>query len=365
MARTFAALLGVILILGCTPPKIEAPRIAEIDRIVEKHQGRSTGAGIVVGIIEGKRTAVLGYGRVSKDVEGKPTGDTVYEIGSVTKVFTAFLLADLAQEGVVKLNDPIRLYLPPEITAPRDADKEILLSNLAEHRSGLPRLPANLPAFSDDPYANYGADRLYDFLKSHRLKWPVDSRYEYSNLGMGLLGHLLERAAKMPYEELVVKRISEPLRMRDTRITLTEGMKARLAPPYDLKGNPGRNWHFQALAGAGAIRSSVNDLLKFAAANLGQGDPRIASVFAACQAVRPEGQVSDRERIGLAWQHRPVRAGGLWAVWHNGGTGGYSAFLGFVKETGTAVVVLSNGAAAPGASPVDQIGFEVLELLNP
>src|SRR5262245_52455767 len=199
MARTFAVLLGLSLSIGCAAPPLEAPRIADIDRIVEKHQGRSTGAGIAVGVIDGKKTSVLGYGRVSKDAEGKPRGDTIYEIGSVTKVFTAFLLADLAQEGIVKLNDPIRLYLPPDVTAPRDADKEILLSNLAEHRSGLPRLPANLPAYSEDPYANYGADRLYDFLKSHRLKWPVDSRYEYSNLGMGLLGHLLERASKTPY----------------------------------------------------------------------------------------------------------------------------------------------------------------------
>jgi len=220
---------------------------------------------------------------------------------------------------------------------------------------------------SDDPYANYRPNMLYDFLKAHRLRWPVDKKYEYSNLGMGLLGHLLERATGKPYEELVVRRLATSLRMNDTRITLTEGMKARLAPPHDGAGNPGHNWHFQALAGAGALRSTVDDLLKFAAANLGQGDPRLAGVLASCHAVRPDGEISDRLRVGLGWHHSPLRAGGNWIIWHNGATGGYSSFLGFSKKTGTAVVVLSNGSpSSPNeANVTDQIGLDILKLLNP
>ncbi|HKS17298.1 MAG TPA: serine hydrolase domain-containing protein, partial [Planctomycetota bacterium] len=136
--------------------------------------------------------------------------------------------------------------------------------------------------------------------------------------------------------------------------------------PRDIYGSPAKNWHFQALAGAGALRSTVNDLLKFAAANLGQGNPRIAGVLATCHASREGEVVPDRLRVGLAWHQSPVRAGGNWVIWHNGGTAGYSAFIGFVKETGTAVVVLSNGPPPEqGQSPVDQIGFEILELLNP
>lgn len=367
MLRFLPALLGLSLLTSCAAPGLDAPRVAEIDRIVQQHLLRTRAPGIAVGVIEGKKTSVLGYGRVSKDSEAKPRGDTVYEIGSITKVFTAFILADLAQEGIVKLNDPIRLYLPEGVTPPRGADQEILLSHLACHRSGLPRVPANLPVTSDDPYANYRPDMLYDFLKAHRLRWPVDKKYEYSNLGMGLLGNLLERATGKTYEDLVVRRIATSLRMNDTRITLTDGMKARLAPPYDGAGNPGHNWHFQALAGAGALRSTVDDLLKFAAANLGQGDPHLTSVLASCHAVRPNGEISDRLRIGLAWHHSPLRAGGPWIIWHNGGTGGYSAFLGFSKETGTAVVVLSNGTPQnPNETSVtDRIGIDLLNLLNP
>src|SRR5262245_18221719 len=286
MARTSAVLLGVSLFFGCAAPSLEAPRVATINQIVEKQLARTKAPGMAIGIIEGKKSSVLGYGRIATNVEGAPRGDTVYEIGSITTAFTAFTLTDLAQAGVLKLNDPIRVHLPPEVTVPRSTDKEILLNHLATHRSGLPRLTANLPALSDDPYANYGEDRLYDFLKSHRLKWPVDTRYEYSNLGFGLLGHLLERASGKRYEELIVHRIADPLGMKDTQIVLTESMKARLAPPRDIYGKPGRNWHFQALAGAGALRSTVNDLLKFAAANLGQGNPRLTETLASCPASR-------------------------------------------------------------------------------
>ena len=354
------AILFLAALSACAAPPLDPDRLAAVDRIVEKHLAKSKAPGFAIGIIDGKKISILGYGKISKDSDAKPRGDTVYEIGSITKVFTAFLLADLAQEGVVKLNDPIRIHLPADVTAPRSNEGEILLSHLATHRSGLPRLPANLPAFSDDPYANYGADRLYDFLRMHRLKWPVDKRYEYSNLGMGLLGHLLERAAATPYEELVVRRLADPLGMRDTRITLTDSMKARLAPPYDMNGKLGKNWNFQALAGAGALRSTVNDLLKFAAANLGKGDPRLTGSLATCHAVRDE-PVADRLRIGLAWHHSPVRSGGAWVTWHNGGTGGYAGWLGFVKETGTAVVVLSNGFT----DACDAIGLDLIELLNP
>ena len=360
------AFLALATLSACAAPPLDPGRIAEIDRIVEKHLARSGAPGFAIGIIEGKKVSVLGYGRVSKDSQAKPRGDTLYEIGSITKVFTAFLLADLAQEGVVKLNDPIRVHLPADVASPRSADGEIVLSLLATHRSGLPRLPANLPAFSDDPYANYGEDRLYDFLKTHRLKWAVDSRYEYSNLGVGLLGHILERASKTPYEQLVIRRLTGPLRMGDTRTTLLDGMKERLAPPYSLDGKPSRNWNFQVLAGAGALKSSVDDLLKFAAANLGKGDPRLVETLATCHAVRHE-PFPARLRVGLAWNHSPVRAGGAWVTWHNGGTGGYSAFIGFVKETGTAVVILANASPAipPSPSETDQAGFELLELLNP
>jgi CubicO group peptidase (beta-lactamase class C family) len=156
--------------------------------------------------------------------------------------------------------------------------------------------------------------------------------------------------------------------MDDTRITLTGDMKKRLAPGYDASGKQVRNWNFDALAGAGALRSTVNDLLKFLAANLGRGDSRLTGALASCHAVRPEGEVvKDRLRVGLAWHQSPLKAGGRWVVWHNGGTGGYSSFIGFVKESGTAVVVLSNGAPSPasGKSPADEIGFEILEELNP
>ncbi|HEU4339354.1 MAG TPA: serine hydrolase domain-containing protein [Planctomycetota bacterium] len=370
MPRKLLGLLALSFLSGCVAPPLEPTRVGRITQIVEKHLARSKAPGLVIGVIEGKKQSVLGFGRVSLKSEEKPGAETVYEIGSITKVFTTFLLAALAQEGLVGLNDPIRVHLPKDVTAPRSDNKEITFTHLATHTSGLPPVPANLPAFTEDPYANYGADRLYDYLRAtNRLKYPVESKYEYSNLGMGLLGHLLERASTMTYEELVVQRIANPLGMRDTRITLTESMQARLAWPYDVHGKPAHGWNFRALAGCGALRSTVRDLLRFAAANLGQGDPRLTAVLASCHAVRLKEDVfPDRLRVGLGWHHSPLRAGGKWVIWHNGGTGGYTSFLGFAKETGTAVVVLTNSGPSmerDKPSAADQIGMEVLEYLNP
>jgi CubicO group peptidase (beta-lactamase class C family) len=353
------AIFALAALSACAAPPLDPGRLSQVDKIVQAHLSRSKAPGVAIGIIDGRKISVLGYGRVAKEEEAKPRGDTVYEIGSITKVFTTFLLADLAREDVVRLNDPIKKHLPADVKAPRSNKSEITLQDLATHTSGLPKLPGNLPALGPDPYANYGPDRLYDFLSAHRLRREVGEIYEYSNLGMGLLGHILERASGQPYEQLMINRIANPLKMADTRITLTDGMRARIAPPYDLDGKPGRNWHFQALAGAGALRSSVNDLLLFCAANLGRGDPHIAETLASCHAVRREE--GDRLRIGLGWHHSPIRAGGAWVTWHNGGTGGYSSWLGFVKETGTAVVVLTNCFT----DTADAIGLELIELLNP
>jgi CubicO group peptidase (beta-lactamase class C family) len=348
---------------ACAAPPLDPGRLEAIDQIVEKQLGRSRNVGFAVGVIDGNRISVRGYGRVSKDAEAKPSGSTVYEIGWISGVFTSCLLADLARDGVVAVNDPIRRHLPPEVNVPRSDNGEITLKFLATHTSGLPKLPMNVGPIDEDPYATYGTEKLYAFLSDHRLRWKVDERYEDSTLGMGLLGHILERAAGKPYEQLVIRRIADPLGMADTRITLSETMKARLAPPYNEKWNPARNWNFQALAGAGALRSTVNDLLRFLSANLGRGEPRLVEVLASCHATRRS--ISDRLRIGLGWRQSPVRSGGHWVIWHSGKTGGYASWIGFVKESGTAVVVLSNTSGDAALATTEAVATEILGLLNP
>ncbi len=258
----------------------------------------------VAGVVEGARPATL-YGNA----------EAIYEIGSITKVFTAVLLADMVNRGEVALADPLAKFLPKSVKVLERNGKQITLQDLATHRSGLPRLPTNLaPKDPTNPYADYTVENLYTFLNSYALPRDIGAQEEYSNLGMGLLGHALALRAGKGYEALLRERILTPLSMTSTVITLTPALRARLAPGHDAKGAPVPNWDLPTLAGAGAIRSSVNDMLKFAGAACGIQQTPLAAAFAVSQGP-----------VRLAWQQstrfpEPV-------LWHNGGTGGYMSMM--------------------------------------
>src|SRR5262249_41943133 len=163
----------------------------------------------------------------------------------ITKVFTSLALADMVEEGLVRIDDPVRLHLPDEVKVPRSGDREITLRHLSTHTSGLPRVPGKLilrGLISDNPYADFGAKDLYDFLAKARLAHAPGERDEYSNVGAGLLGHALARRAGLDYERLIVSRICDPLGMDDTRIALSSGQRDRLAKPYTRALTPAKNW---------------------------------------------------------------------------------------------------------------------------
>jgi len=325
------------------------------DRIDVQHQG----VGIVVGIIDPSGRRVVAYGSTAKG--GKPVdADTVFEIGSVTKVFTSLLLADMVQRGEVALTDPVSKYLPPNVKVPERGGKKITLIDLATHTSGLPRLPSNLhPKDPANPYADFSVAQLYEFLSSYELTRDPGSKYEYSNLGGGLLGHVLARRAGTDYETPVRTRILEPLAMKNTAITLSNAMKARLATGHDADLQPVANWDIPTLAGAGALRSTVNDLLSFVGANLGIGKPSLTPAMAAMLATRRPTGIPGLD-IALGW-HISTRNGHE-IVWHNGGTGGYRSWIGFDAKNRTGVVVLSNTSTTAG---VDDIGAHLLDSAVP
>ena len=199
-----------------------------VDRIDQQHQS----VGIVVGVIGPEGRRVIAYGHLEKGDPRPLNGDTIFEIGSVTKVFTSLLLADMVQRGEVALADPVAKCLPPVAKMPERNRRSIALVDLATHTSGLPRLPTNMsPKDPNNPYADYSVEQLYRFLSRYQLSRDIGSQYEYSNLGGGLLGYVLALRAGMTYEALVESRICKPLEMNSTRITLTPEMKARLAAP--------------------------------------------------------------------------------------------------------------------------------------
>ena len=314
--------------------------------------------GIVVGMIDEKGRTVIGYGRIAKDVDQKPDGDTVFEIGSITKVFTSLLLADMVERGEVKPDDPVSKFLPPSVKVPERNGRKITLLDLSMQISGLPRLPNNLrPADFANPYADYDAPKLYAFLSGYGLKRDIGEKYEYSNLGAGLLGHALALKSGLSYEDLIRKRILEPLGMTSTSITLSDSQKKHLAAGYNASLNPVKNWDFDALAGCGALRSTANDMLRLLAANLELIDTPLKSAMRRMRSVHRETGVDDLE-IAMAWHI--FHKFGTDVVWHNGGTYGYRTFAGFNPAAKTGVVVLCNTFF-----DCDSIGFHALDSRYP
>jgi D-alanyl-D-alanine-carboxypeptidase/D-alanyl-D-alanine-endopeptidase len=337
------------------------PDDAAIRDVIKPRVDSGRSVGIVAGVLDHGTRRVVAYG--SSGSSRPLDGDTVFEIGSITKVFTAALLADMVARHEVSLDDPISKYLPPDVKAPTRNGRSITLVDLATQSSGLPRLPDNLaPKDPANPYADYTVEKLYDFLSRYELTRDVGERYEYSNLGVGLLGHLLARRAGTSYEGLLTKRILQPLGMRDTAITLSPSLKQRLAVGHDGAGRAAPNWDLPTLAGAGALRSTVNDLLKFVDANASanananaggsEADGLRAALRDAQRVRRPTGMPN--MDIGLAWH--VFHKFGVDLVWHNGGTGGYHSWLGFLPGMGVGAVVLSNSS-----TEIDDIGMHLVE----
>lgn len=297
--------------------------------------------GSIAGIIDDGGTRLVTYGE-SDAADARPLdGDTVFEIGSITKVFTALLLAEMAARGEVALDDPVAKYLPPE-GRPREFDgKPITLLDLATYTSGLPRMPANFhPRDRANPYADYTVEQLYQFVADYTPVYFPGAHYEYANLGFGLLGHALSQRAGRGYEELVVSRICEPLGLNDTRITLTPAMQARLAQGHDTGLRKTSNWDIPTLAGAGALRSTANDLFRFLEVCTGRRtsplDGALASLLDVRRATNGMGTYYAAEGWFVATAHDDE------LVLKDGGTGGYATFIGYSTRSRMAVVLLSN-----------------------
>jgi serine-type D-Ala-D-Ala carboxypeptidase/endopeptidase len=333
---------------------------------VEKHAAdylaRRPRVALVIAVIQNDQTHWLGFGQISATNTNPPDASTIFEIGSVTKVFTSIALAQLVNDGKLKLDDRIGKLLPAEVSLPAEL-QPITLVQLATHTAGLPRLPANLATTNlANPYACYTSKELYAYLGAAKLDRPPGRKHAYSNLGVGLLGHILELRAGVPYEQLVRERILDPLGLTNTAITLSPDQQARLTPGHDAKGNVVSPWDFAVLAPAGALRSCAGDLLPFIQANLAPTNhPTVDAALEFAHKLRYESLL---HKLGLCWHIR--EAPGLYQFhWHNGGTGGYASFIGFDRANQTGVVLLSNyGDALAGDHALDDIGFNLLKLVS-
>ena len=352
--------------LGAPPPPLPgvtpaaagwtAPSDAAIDQILnERIDVQKQGVGIVVGLIDAHGRRFISEGAFDQ-VDDRPVGhDTIFEMGSITKVFTATLLAEAVARGEVKLSDPVAKYLPADVHVPERAGRQITLQDLAQHISGLPRMPTNFaPKDVNNPYADYTDTQLFAFLSSYTLPRDVGSKWEYSNLGAGLLGQALARRAGMSYEALVKTRVLDPLGMTSSGITMTPEETKRFAIGHDAYLRRVANWDLPALAGAGALRSDADDMLTFLAANIGLTKTPLKSAMDATLAVKRIPNLPDNEQA-LGWDVRKSPYGDI--VWHNGGTGGFRTFIAFNPKEKVGVVVLTNVANETGG---DDIGFHIL-----
>lgn len=361
--RWMAGLLGFLLLSTpfLTPVRAVAqglPSDDEVRSILLDRVALGRNPGIVVGLLDANGPRVVSAGSGGKDGVSLD-GNTVFEIGSVTKVFTASILESMVERGEVNFDDPVAGLLPGSVTVPSESGRWITLLDLATHYSGLPRMPSNFfPADFENPYADYTVGQLYDFVSGYELEHPIGSHWEYSNLGVGLLGHALCLKAERTYELLVRERVLDPLGMTETGIELAPPLNAPFAQGHGMNGQPVGNWDIPTLAGAGALRSTMYDMLLFAAANLTTTGSQISLLLQRTQVVRRQ-RVSNDLSMALGWlvsQRFPDRP----IVWHNGGTGGFHSFIGLDRSKRHAVVILTNGTQS-----IDDIGFHLLDSRSP
>jgi serine-type D-Ala-D-Ala carboxypeptidase/endopeptidase len=318
--------------------------------------------GIVAGTLDASGSHVFARGRASEDRTIALDGDTVFEIGSITKVFTSLTLADMIERGEVKADDPVEKYLPAGSKVPSRNGKAITLLDLSMQVSGLPRLPDNLLATGGatdptNPYAAYDGKKLLDFLARAQLLSDPGEKYLYSNFAVGLLGYALAARNGTSYGEMVKKRILEPLGMKSTSVALSAYQRNRLAHGHDAALAPVGNWDFDALAGAGALRSTTNDMLKFLAAAMDLTDTPLKPAFHRMLSVNHATGVADLD-IAMAWHI--WRKYGSSIVWHNGGTAGYHTFIGFDPGAKRGAVVLCNTFF-----DIDDMGLHLIDARYP
>jgi CubicO group peptidase (beta-lactamase class C family) len=354
--RSFVV-LSAIIALAAPSLGAQAPNDSTIRAVIKERVDAKLSTGIVVGVLEpnGQRR-IIAYG--ASGTSRPLDGNSVFEIGSITKTFTAAVLADMVKRGELRYGDPVAKFLPASVKVPSRNGREITLFDLATQSSGLPYMPSNLkPKDASNPFADYTTEAMYEFLSSYTLTRDIGSQYEYSNFGVGLLGHVLALHAGLDLETLYRRRLLDPLGMPDTRITLTPSMRARLALGHSAKGEVVPNWDIGALSGAGALRSTVNDMLTYIAANLNAdvdsaGIPLAPALHATHLRRRDAG--STQMGIGLAW-HIVNRPDNGVIIWHNGGTGGYRTFSGYDPIRRNGIVVLTNANI-----PADDIGFHLI-----
>ena len=330
------------------------PTDAEVREILRQRvEVAKRGVGFAVGLVDEKGSRVVTFGHARRGNDELITADSVFEVGSVTKVFTSLLLADMVERGEVTLHDPIALYVPRSVTTP--LAKDITLLHLSRHTSRLPSWPDNLKPVNPLHYADgYTNAMLFEFLDGWRTRLPIGTHYAYSSYGAALLGELLALRARTDFESAVRARILAPLGMAHSGFALTPELRGAHALGHSTRGRPQPLGNVRGMLGSGALRTSANDMVRFVEANLGLRETPLAAAMRATHATTADRQLPDLN-MGLGWLRTTLA--GTEVVWHNGSTTGFRAYVGLDLAARRGVVILANSVTEAG---IDNLGNHLL-----
>lgn len=333
------------------PLKTDADK--KVNEFALNYMTQANTTGMIIGVLNNGQQSFYGYGETNKTTHAIPDASTISEIGSISKTFTATILAHAIHEGKLKLDDPVNKYLPDSIPVLQLNGKAVTFRHLMNHTAGFPRMPDKFDEkkIDQDGIIIYPVEQFFGFLKNLKLLNEPGIKSEYSNAGVSLVSTILQRVYNKTYEQLIWKYICDPLSMKDTRIHIRKEDSARFATGYDANGE----YYFPrnlppVYQGAGGLRSTATDLLKYAKA---QWDAPSRSLNRDIALTHDTTFTMEKSAIGIAWMH--VFAGDVPVLFHNGATGGYRSFLAVNLKKKIAVVVLVNSAIAADKTGVDLI----------
>ncbi|MHA6689180.1 serine hydrolase [Devosia sp. A449] len=358
MNRALAALATTAMLATPLAAQQSAmPSDAAIAQILADRIDRDqANVAIAVAVIENGMPRFVSHGTLATDDPTPVDEHTLFEAGSITKVFTNLLLAQLVVAGKIDLDAPLTDYLPAGTKLPERDGKAITAFDLATHSAGFSGLPEALLAKGlDNPYSGYGADELMAWIADYQLPRGIGEAFEYSNVGTALLAQAITEVSGQPYAALLQSQILDPLGMTETRLATAPGTIPGMATGHDAAGEPVSNWDMDVFAPVGALVTSTADLAKFIAAASGAVSTPLDPAFA-LMLERTRSAGSDGEVIGLGWFK--LLEGERDIVWHNGITAGFRSFAGYDAKTGNGVVLLSSMVTAAG---IEDIGFHLLD----
>lgn len=352
MRVTLSTLFIVLLFTGKS--QVNQDSLEQFTKDQLKNKSYPENVQFAIGVIDGKDRITFGFEKTDEWKEVN-NASSIFEIGSISKVFTSFLLTRAAEAELLNITDTIQ----HDLAISWKVEQPITYEMLANHTSGLPRIPSNLlkdaMLHPENPYARYNEEDLIKYLeKKMKLEAEPGTEYAYSNLGAGLLAYLVCKKLDLSYEEALQKMILNVLEMEKTTTDLSVYNDETLVQGLNKKGKPVSHWDFKVMVGAGAIKSNVKDMLTFMYSQLNDNIVEIDML----QKKTFEGDPFD---LALGWHIIPDEE---W-LWHNGGTGGFKSSLVLDPDTKKGVVILTNiSAGHKNARFIDELGFMLLKRMN-